>query len=207
MSDHYQVVCFVELDERTARDAAHRLVDHLRAREVAGAREPYPNEPDPSDSPELIHADIDTALERRFAKRGSRPHKPVKFFPGTKSDLVTLEGDTNGSIELEFGWRLHADERDLVATCPSCGAPRAPLSPWRGPLARAVRELTRGGSAALSCPSCSEARALREWRFEPPAFVAALALSFANWSSLRPEFVEELERVAGSRIGIARETV
>jgi hypothetical protein len=140
-------------------------------------------------------------IERRLARQ-RRPHKPIIFAAGRDAAIVTggQPVDVRDCLEITAGWHLYAShEPDAGGHCPSC----ASKSPMKGVVTKLGCRGVVLPSIPLACPRCKERPPLGDWRFEPAAFVAVLAIVLTNWPTVSPDFVRELETVTSSRVGVS----
>jgi len=216
VSDHYQIVTFVGVDEEDLATAAKQTMQFLLDRKYRG--EPIASEPPPEERLRawFVATGLDeAAIEEQLAKARKRLTGRAAFVSGDNAGEA-VEGGAPPSrsatpafgIELRLGWEVHGDVNvEYVGTCPSCNARTHELRLWEGPLAKAAARIEDDADAELSCPECGTEHPLRSWSFAPPLWVSAMALRFGNWGPLTNRFIEDLERASGSPVRLTSETV
>jgi hypothetical protein len=216
VSDHYQIVAFVGVDEEGLASAARQTLQFLLDRRYRGARIPAEEYPEERLRPWFVAAGLDeAAVEEQLSRARERLTRRVAFVSGDEA-AEAVEGGSPPSrsanaafgIELCLGWEVHGDVNvEYAATCPSCDATTRGLHLWEGSLAQAASTIEEDADAPLPCGRCGAERPLRSWSFDPPLWVAPMALRFGNWGPLTRRFLEELERISGSPARLTRETV
>jgi len=190
MSDHYQIVAFIDLQLDEARAVATKIIEDLRKRKILGGLIPG--------------ADDANATRRMLFKTGDAAASVITGDPIPRQSRRAAYG-----VEIVIGWWAHGDgDVTHSAMCPACGHVTEELTFDDGPLRHAASKIAdEQGGTVVGCASCGEETLLLHWRFSPPLYFAPLAMRFGNWGPLSIDLVRLLETLSGSRARVAHELV